>query len=47
MLDVAYSSPVGACPAAILSRREVMEKRNGLPVSDVAADKALQLNTSR
>jgi hypothetical protein len=41
MLDVAYSSPVGACPASILSREGGHGKRNGLPVSAVAADVAL------
>jgi hypothetical protein len=54
MLDVAYSSPVGACPASILSPEGGHGKRNGLPVSDIAADVALsrsfgttRLNTSR
>jgi hypothetical protein len=41
MLEVEYSSPVGACPAAILSREGSHGKRNGLPVSDVEADVAL------
>jgi hypothetical protein len=41
VLDVEYSSPVGACPASILSREGGHGKRNGLPVSDVEADVAL------
>jgi hypothetical protein len=41
MLDVEYSSPVGACPAPILSREGGDGKRNGLPVSEVEADVAL------
>jgi hypothetical protein len=45
MLDVAYSSPVGACPASILSREGGHGKRNGLPVSDVEADEALRSST--
>jgi hypothetical protein len=41
MLEVEYSSPVGACPASILSWEGGHGKRNGLPVSEVEADVAL------
>src|SRR5688572_16596085 len=40
MLDIEYSSPVGACPAAILSAEGGHGKRNGLPVSDIEVDEA-------
>src|SRR5690349_23798687 len=41
MLDIEYSSPVGACPASTLAGWGEDGKRNGLPVSDIEADVAL------